>query len=398
MNTRTYISVAVVLCVVSVGSAATYVVDPNGSRDFTTIQAAIDANGTVDGSTIIVMPGTYTEHIALKGKAITLRSSDPNDAAVVSATIINGGGTGRCITFNSGEDANTVVNGFVITGGYSAGSYPNGFGGGIFCYGSSPTILNCSISTNSVDSSAMGGGMGCDAGSSPTLRNCSFTGNSAGEGGAAVSIFDSNMTFKNCNFSNNSSSNGGGGISSFYGNNDVTVTDCSFTGNSAMNGGGIFTANINNLTVTNCTFSANTVASDGGGLSCSANTVTITDSIFTANSSTNYVGGGIYNYAANSTITNCVISANNAAMGAAGVRCMGSPTIQDSVICGNFNTYSLAPSQIDGTYTDNGGNTIADYCPPPRAVTVYHGDLDGDGDVDFEDFAILANNWLAGVE
>jgi hypothetical protein len=28
----------------------------------------------------------------------------------------------------------------------------------------------------------------------------------------------------------------------------------------------------------------------------------------------------------------------------------------------------------------------------------YPGDLDGDGDVDFDDFAIFANNWLAGVE
>ncbi|HUS72498.1 MAG TPA: right-handed parallel beta-helix repeat-containing protein [Sedimentisphaerales bacterium] len=366
MNVRTYISVAVVLCVVSVGSAATYVVDPNGSRDFTTIQAAIDAPGTVGGSRIIVTAGTYREHINLKGKAITLSSSDPNDAAVVSATIIDGVGTGRCITFNSGEDANTVVNGFVITGGHAAGSYPNGFGGGIFCFGSSPTILNCSISANSSDS--FGGGMGCDTGSSPTLRNCSFTGNSAAEG-AAVVAKDSNLTFENCNFTYNSASQDGGGISSIYGNN-VTVTDCSFTGNSAKAGGGIFSALINNLTVTNCRFSANRASLEGGGLRCSANTVTITNSIFTSNS-TNYDGGGI--------------------------SCGSSTTIQDSLICGNFHAYSLASSQISGSYTDKGGNTISDYCPPPRAVTVYHGDLDGDGDVDFDDVAKLANNWLSGT-
>jgi hypothetical protein len=30
-------------------------------------------------------------------------------------------------------------------------------------------------------------------------------------------------------------------------------------------------------------------------------------------------------------------------------------------------------------------------------ISSYQGDLDGDGDVDYKDFAIMAENWLAGV-
>jgi pectin methylesterase-like acyl-CoA thioesterase len=66
-------------------------VDDDGPADFSNIQAAIsDSN---DDDTIIVAPGTYTgtgnRNIDFTGKAITVRSSDPNDPNIVAATIIN---------------------------------------------------------------------------------------------------------------------------------------------------------------------------------------------------------------------------------------------------------------------------------------------------------------------
>ena len=51
-------------------AAVTHYVDPNGSADFTTIQAAINDAGTVDGDQIEVAPGTYNEAINFNGKAI----------------------------------------------------------------------------------------------------------------------------------------------------------------------------------------------------------------------------------------------------------------------------------------------------------------------------------------
>ena len=66
-------------------------VDDDGPADFNNLQAAIDdAN---HGDVIEVQPGTYTgdgnSDIDFLGKAITVRSIDPNDPNIVAATIID---------------------------------------------------------------------------------------------------------------------------------------------------------------------------------------------------------------------------------------------------------------------------------------------------------------------
>lgn len=43
------------------------------------------------------------ENLNLKGKSVTLRSSDPNDPSVVGATVICGDGRGPVVTLSSGE-------------------------------------------------------------------------------------------------------------------------------------------------------------------------------------------------------------------------------------------------------------------------------------------------------
>ena len=58
----------------------------NVPGNFMTIQEAIDA--AKDGDSVVVDPGTYTENIDFLGKAITVRSNDPDP----TLTTINGGG------------------------------------------------------------------------------------------------------------------------------------------------------------------------------------------------------------------------------------------------------------------------------------------------------------------
>ena len=84
---------------------------------YATIQSAIDA--AENGDTVIVLPGKYVENINLSGKAITLRSTDPTDEDVVLSTIIDGARRASVITCNTGEGADTVISGFVITNGMS---------------------------------------------------------------------------------------------------------------------------------------------------------------------------------------------------------------------------------------------------------------------------------------
>ena len=140
--------------------------------DQLTIQAGIDAANP--GDVVIVAQGEYFENINFNGKAITVRSTDPTDAGVVLNTIINGGGSGHVVTCDSGEGSNTVLSGFVITGGNA------NFGGGMRNSFSSPTVTNCSFSGNSAN---VGGGMH-NSFSSPTVTDCTFSGNSAnGSGG-----------------------------------------------------------------------------------------------------------------------------------------------------------------------------------------------------------------------
>lgn len=103
-----------------------------------TIQIAISKAAPFD--TIIVAPGEYFEAISFGGKVITVQSSNPNDPAVVANTIINAGGLGSVVTFSGGEDqANSVLDGFTITGGTV----------GIDAHDSKAVIRRCIIRDNS---------------------------------------------------------------------------------------------------------------------------------------------------------------------------------------------------------------------------------------------------------
>ncbi len=231
----------------------------NVPADFATIQEAIDAD-ICPGGEIVVQEGTYVENINFNGKAITLRSTDPTDPAVVAATIIDGGGVDRVVLCNSGEGPDTVLSGFTITGG----SATNG-AGMLNSAGSSPTVTHCTFIDNVAD--LRGGGMRNLNGSSPTVTNCTFSGNTAGlDGGGMYNNNNSSPTVTNCTFSGNISALGyGGGMRNL--GSSPTATNCTFSGNTAgVFGGGMDNSQKSNPTVTNCTFSGNTATYDGGGM------------------------------------------------------------------------------------------------------------------------------------
>lgn len=133
--------------------------------DQPTIQAGIDA--AVDGDTVLVADGTYTgdgnRDIDFKGKAITVKSENSAENCIIDCQSI-WVDPHRGFYFHSGEIETSVVDGFTIKNGWVDDD-----GGGIYCYYSSPTITNTTITENSALS---GGGIYCFYHSFPTLINC----------------------------------------------------------------------------------------------------------------------------------------------------------------------------------------------------------------------------------
>jgi hypothetical protein len=78
----------------------------------------------------------------------------------VAATVINGGHRGLVVTFFSGEEANSVLDGFTITGGSI----------GISCRDASPTIRNCTIESNGSNAIEFWQGY------KPTIIDCTILG------------------------------------------------------------------------------------------------------------------------------------------------------------------------------------------------------------------------------
>ena len=185
--------------------------------DYVNIQEAID--DSVEGDTIVVGPGRYMEKINFLGKNITITSTDPENRAVVAATIIDANGTGSAVIFNNNESSEAVLSGFTITGGYGTLDMELGtslfMGGGIYCNNSSPTIRNNIIIDNygpvdieSENTASYGGAIACFESEAIITRNI-ITSNSAYAGGG-IMVFYGNATICNNFIADNSAYIGGG--------------------------------------------------------------------------------------------------------------------------------------------------------------------------------------------
>ncbi|MBN1845829.1 MAG: right-handed parallel beta-helix repeat-containing protein, partial [Sedimentisphaerales bacterium] len=182
---------------------------------FDTIQYALNA---VDGTTdyfgdIVVAPGTYAEHIQFQGRHVILTSQDPDDPAIIRATIIDGQNATNppqpTVRFDGSEDDRTQLRGLTITGG-SGLPYPDSgsdsYGGGIWGAHADVTISRCIIRDNAV--TGKGGGVCVIEG---LIDRCVFYNNTAGTGGGGLSgcIY---ATIQNCLVHHNDSNGGAGGI------------------------------------------------------------------------------------------------------------------------------------------------------------------------------------------
>ena len=216
-GTRVLVAV-LVLAVACQGSGRTIVVP----QDYASVQAAIDAGQA--GDTIVVQPGTYQESIVFGGKDLMLRSQDPNDPAIVAATILRAPVPKRSstaptvVTFANGESRAAVLSGFTITGGGGTAfpESPGGsFGGGILCAMASPTITLNVITGNLVSmrggtngNGDYGGGIGCFDSNAVITRNV-LRGNTAYAGGAIMIEGGTPLVANNLIYDNTAVAGGG---------------------------------------------------------------------------------------------------------------------------------------------------------------------------------------------
>ena len=191
-------------------------------EEFTTIQDAID--NLQPPHRIIVKDGTYNENIDYKGKNLSIRSENPGGAT------IDGGQNGSVVTFDSGENANAILNGFVITNGSAT------YGGGIICDGSSPTIKNNSILQN--HGASTGGGICCTNSANPVIETNTISENSSAYGGGIACILGSNPDIsENMIRDHDLPIDIGGGIYCSY--FSATIESNTIIDNKANSGGGI---------------------------------------------------------------------------------------------------------------------------------------------------------------
>jgi hypothetical protein len=265
--------------------SGTLIVEQGGGGDFEDIQLAID--GATDRDTVVVKPGEYVieDTIDFSGKAITVRAEKGHGA---QDTVIRMVGVGPVVSFARQEGLDSVLKGFTLTGG----NVSRGYGGGVQCEHSSPTLADCTITKNSVTSSSMGyggygGGIYCK-GSSPILNRCTITANSAANDGGGMNCTEgSHPKLTNCVITENSAGKGGG-VCCY--SSSPTFTECTLSANAAGAGAALYSSGSSSPILTGCTIARN--ESGWGAICCRDSSPTVTDCAILENSATE--GGGIF--------------------------------------------------------------------------------------------------------
>jgi len=274
--------------------------------DYPTIQGAID--GSANGDTVLVRAGTYVETITFGGKAITVRG-----IYGPSLTTIDGNQADSVVSFYNGEGPDSVIEGFSITNGKRVG----GSGGGIVCYGCTPTISKNHIFGNVAD--FHGGGIACQGNAAPIIKRNVISANSTlTYDGAGISCQLSSPVIVENKIRGNVAARVGGGIHCYY--SEAYLVDNVVAGNSAESGGGVCIEHAD-PTVTRNTIKENVSTLAGGGIRCDDYaSPMIVNNFVLHNESLTGTGGGVFcgNHCTLDFTSNTVV-ANTAAGGGGGL-------------------------------------------------------------------------------
>jgi predicted outer membrane repeat protein len=273
--------------------ADTYVVEPDGSGEQPTIQAAV--NAAAAGDTILLAAGTFTgdgnRDVDFLGKDLVVISQDHD----VETCIIDCQGAPasphRGFTFQASESRDAVLQEVTIRNGWAED------GGAIAIDDfSSPTIRQCRLenSVATYPGNGYGGAIYCYG--SPLIDSCLIRGNRAGNRGGGIYAGD------------------GPGM-------DAEIVNCVVLDDQAEDGGGLHVRGT--VLVDNCLVAGNIAGwgdAYGGGISCRYHAGQIVVSTVAANQAGEAAGIALYGDLVPS-IERTLIAFN---LGAAGVGCIGS--------------------------------------------------------------------------
>lgn len=318
----------------------------NIPKEYPTIQGGIDA--AMAGDTVLVEEGIYYERLNFRGKPITVASNYIFNGVyqTIVNTIINAdtlvigySDSGSVVSFVSGEDFQSLVKGFTITNGIGTKEGDSYFGGGIYCFGSSPTIEYNIISENTAEypglpsfTNGRGGGIYFEN-CSPHARYNLITYNRAlgkydwifnGEGGGVY--------LKNC----------------LSGNIENNVISFNFSGG---DGSGIYLRDSQPLIRGNRVTDNDTYGAEGSGIFC----ITSSPEIESNYVARNRAGGIICEFSSDAVISKNVITWNQSAGGIFVAE--SSPYIKNNTIYGN-----------EYTFEEWGGGIIFGYDSGPTIV------------------------------
>jgi hypothetical protein len=212
--------------------AATYIINPDGSGDFATIQQALYAAD--EGDVVQLADGVFTgpgnRDLDTNETMMTIESQS-GDPTLCTIDCEGSSGNPHFGIEYSALDAETILRGITIANGYGAE-----FGGALRLFEGSITVENCIFADNSALN--FGGAVYAVEWSEATFFNCEFRNNSAdqyGLGGAVFAQQASSLTFDGCTFVENQANYGG----TLYadGSGQMAFTLCLFAENMASYGG-----------------------------------------------------------------------------------------------------------------------------------------------------------------
>jgi len=341
--------VGIVLAAAVAASGADYFVNPEGTGDFPTIQAAIDSAGA--GDYVYLTDGTFTgegnRNIYVPAKEVYIVSL--NNEPTLCIIDCEGGAREERRGFHfdaGGGRGDAQLGGVGVINGYTEWG-----GGGIWVSGGSPVISNCVVANcTAAGTSIKGGGIYVNNSATPAFINCTITGNTA-QYGSGVAVDGSAPLFHGCTIIDNDGpdyNSVGGGV--WMAASGLAQFDqCSIVSNSAARAGGIRMLGSEAL-LTYCNISRNdATAGHSGGVWLQGGEVswcTIVD-----NSSAEG-GGGVHCHAGWGVLYRSIIAFNSPGFGV-GASEGNMPTLGCCDVYGNPDgNYDAVVGDMTGIYNN----------------------------------------------